>query len=444
VTIVTRSAGRAPVPAGRGARREAAISPVTFTPSRETHGPVGGIAFEALAPGGILGSSQPSCPVCGNADLLSCLEVRGAPVVVGALWPTREAALACPTGDIDLAVCRRCAFVGNRAYDESLLDYSAGYDNALHHSPLFRKFERELAARLADHYALAGKDVVEIGAGNGHFLALLCRLGGARGVGFDPSHDPGHADPELGADVRVERGFYGAEHADLPVDALVCRQVLEHVAAPLPFLAGLRAPLAKRAGVAYFEVPNALFSLRDLSVWNVIYEHPCYYTTTSLAHLFRRAGFAVLDAREAYDGQFVSVDVTPAAADPALPDEAEVAAVLGYAEGFRRHCAELTARWRTRLGTLAAAGERAVIWGAGAKGVSFMNLLGVAGAIELAVDVNPRKQGTFLAGSGQPIVAPSALVEYRPSLVLSMNRIYESEVRAELARLGVDARVESL
>lgn len=375
-----------------------------------------------------------------------CFEVPAAPVVVGGLWRSREEALACPTGRIELAVCRGCSAVWNRAFEPALLDYGAGYDNALHHSPVFRKFEHELAERLVARYALEGRDVIEIGSGTGHFLALLCARAGARGVGFDPSHDPAHADPRLGADVRVVRGYYGPEYASLPVDALVCRQVLEHVDEPHAFLAPLRALLAGQGGgVGYFEVPNALLSLRDLSVWNLIYEHPIYYTTTSLAHLFRRAGFEVLDAREAYEGQFVSVDVRPArAADDAPPPAAEVDAVLAFAEGFRRHCAELTRSWRERLAKLAAAGERAVIWGAGAKGVSFVNGLGLGDAIEVAVDVNPRKQGTFLAGSGQRIVAPETLRERPPALVIVMNPIYEDEIRAQLRTLGVTARVESL
>jgi SAM-dependent methyltransferase len=390
-------------------------------------------------------SAKDRCPVCASREARVCLEVPRAPVVVGGLWKSREEARACPQGRIELAVCRRCSAVWNRAFDPKLLDYGAGYDNALHHSPVFRKFERELAERLVARYALRGRDVIEIGSGSGHFLALLCELAEARGVGFDPSHEPEHADPRLGARARVVRGYYGPEHAALPVDALVCRQVLEHVDEPHAFLAGLRELLAKHGGgIGYFEVPNALLSLRDLSVWNLIYEHPVYYTTTSLAHLFRRCGFEVLDAREAYEGQFVSADVRPGAPDDAPPPPAEVEAVLGYAEGFRRHCEELTAGWRSRLAELAAAGERAVLWGAGAKGVSFTNLLGIGDAIELAVDVNPRKQGTFLAGSGQRIVAPEALVEYRPGLVVVMNPIYEDEIRAQLRRLGVPARVESL
>lgn len=385
------------------------------------------------------------CPVCASREARVCLEVPAAPVVVGHPWPTREAALACPRGPMEFVVCRHCTAVWNRGFDPALLDYGAGYDNALHHSPVFRKFETELAERLLARYALRGKDIVEIGSGNGHFLALLCELAEARGVGFDPSHDPGRADPRLGRRARVVRGYYGPEHASLPVDALVCRQVLEHVADPHGFLASLRELMARHAGaVGYFEVPNALLSLRDLSVWNLIYEHPLYYSPTSLAYLFRCCGFEILDAREVYEGNFVSVDVRPGPEDRSSPPEDEVARVLGYAEDFRRHCDELTATWRERLAELAAAGERAVIWGAGAKAVTFTNLLGGGEGIELAVDVNPGKQGTYLAGSGQPIVAPEALREYRPALVIVMNPIYEDEIRAQLAALGVQARVESL
>jgi hypothetical protein len=59
---------------------------------------------------------------------------------------------------------------------------------------------------------------------------------------------------------------------------------------------------------------------------------------------------------------------------------------------------------------------RAVIWGGGSKGVTFLNTLVIIDDITCAVDINPHKQGTFIAGSGQEIVAPDFLRTYRPDL----------------------------
>jgi len=58
--------------------------------------------------------------------------------------------------------------------------------------------------------------------------------------------------------------------------------------------------------------------------------------------------------------------------------------------------------------------------------------------------VNPRKQGKFVAGSGQQIVAPDLLRDYQPDVVLVMNALYLNEICDMLAALSVTATVESV
>jgi hypothetical protein len=86
-------------------------------------------------------------------------------------------------------------------------------------------------------------------------------------------------------------------------------------------------------------------------------------------------------------------------------------------------------------------GRRAVIWGSGSKGVAYLTTLGITDEIEYVVDINPRKQGMFMAGSGHPIVGPDFLRDYRPDLVVVMNAIYTEEIRDHLARLGLAPEV---
>jgi ABC-type Fe3+-hydroxamate transport system substrate-binding protein len=90
---------------------------------------------------------------------------------------------------------------------------------------------------------------------------------------------------------------------------------------------------------------------------------------------------------------------------------------------------------------MAAAGQRVGIWGTGSKGVTFLNSVPAARQIAYAVDINPRKQGMFVAGSGQKIVSPAFLVAYQPDVVIIMNPNYEAEISNQLAALGVTASV---
>ena len=104
------------------------------------------------------------------------------------------------------------------------------------------------------------------------------------------------------------------------------------------------------------------------------------------------------------------------------------------------------AHWRKRLEELSKQRRRAVLWGAGSKAVGFLSTLGagVAEEIEYVVDINRRKQGTYLAGSGQRIVAPDFLREYAASLVIVMNPVYLEEIRGQLQEMGLNPEVMAL
>ena len=73
--------------------------------------------------------------------------------------------------------------------------------------------------------------------------------------------------------------------------------------------------------------------------------------------------------------------------------------------------------------------------------MAFLTTLNVRDEIAYAVDINPHKHGTFMAGTGQEIVAPEFLREYRPDMVIVMNSIYCAEIRRELDRMGVEAEL---
>ena len=93
--------------------------------------------------------------------------------------------------------------------------------------------------------------------------------------------------------------------------------------------------------------------------------------------------------------------------------------------------------WQRRLEQIQQAGQQCVIWGAGSKGVTFLNTLETQDQILYAVDINPRKQGMYLAGTGQRVVPPEFLRAYEPDVVIIVNPIYEDEIRQQALSLGL-------
>ncbi len=411
-----------------------------------------------------------ACPGCGAAGAEVFFRSPPLPVLSNEVVRTRAAALAAPRGEIALARCPACDLVHNAAFDPAAVRYTGEYENALHFSPRFRAYAEELAQGLVARHGVRRGLVVELGCGDGAFLALVCRLGDNRGVGFDPAHDGARALP-LPAGVTIHARPVAASDAGLQPDLICCRHVLEHVAEPRTLLATVqRLAGARPEAVVFFEVPNARHTLERLAIWDVVYEHCLYFSATALAGLFRRSGFVPLAVRETYGGQFLTIEARPAtpagasaggAADrgPSAPADRAPGAPVdpGSATGgvasepgglepltraFARAHADTLARWRDVLGRVDREGTPAVVWGAGSKAVTFLNLLGATDrTIRCVVDVNPRKQGAYVVGTGQAIVAPDRLREVRPGLVLVMNPLYRDEVEAELARLRVAARV---
>lgn len=379
------------------------------------------------------------CPACRAGGLRVFAELMDVPTHIGVQWPTRELARDCERGDIRLGFCERCLFVTNVAFAPQVVDYDQTYENDLSHSPKFQVFERDLIARLNRDYALAGKHVVEIGCGSGGFLRRLCAETGCTGTGFDPCL--GHS-TRLSENVELVADYYPDGRGPIDADLIVCRQVFEHVPDPLSFLAELRAGL-RRESALYFEVPSFDYVLDDLALWTVIYEHCSYFTADALAGVFTGAGFEVRTVWSAFDDQFLAIEAQPGRMEAGAEDALRAIDPC-FAERFQsfaRRLSEKVAFWKGTLDQFRSHGRRVVVWGAGARAVSFLNLIEGSDFVQYAVDINPNKAGKFLPGSGQEIVGPAFLTEYRPDAIIVMNAIYLAEIRQYVESLGVQSEL---
>ena len=389
---------------------------------------------------------QRGCPVCFNPHMTIFFEVDNAPVFCNVLWSSRAEAIAAPRAPIRLAYCHQCGLIYNIAFNPQLMEYSPAYENPLYYSPHFQAYAEDLAGRLIRRYQLLDKDIIEIGCGQGNFLALLQRLGNNRVLGFDPGYTPEKGATEAtGPSVRIIPEAYSQKHARHPADFICCRHVLEHIDRPIDFLRGIRSSIGSRCQtVVYFEVPNALYTIKDMGVWDILYEHCSYFTTESLSNVFIRAGFAPIHLAEQYDGQFLSIEARPAAVEPDSGVDAERALpnIQDLINRFHKIYKKKVDLWHRLLYELKQHKKRIVLWGAGSKGISFLNTLDVPYQhIEYIVDLNPRKHGQFVTGTGQQIIAPEFLKEYRPQNIVIMNPIYHAEIQHIVRDLGLSSEL---
>jgi hypothetical protein len=363
------------------------------------------------------------------------------PIYCNLLWSERQAAINCPKGDIKLAFCPKTGLISNIVFDPSKLDYDQDYENSLHYSPRFQAYAQSLAQDLVTRHQLNKKNIIEIACGKGDFLISLCEIGNNSGIGFDPSYVPRAEHQPLADRVQFIQDYYSEKYQNYQADFICCRHALEHVPNPNDLLIPLRKAIgSSQDTIVFFEVPNALHTFRNMAVWDIIYEHCCYFVPASLVQAFVNHGFVVKRVEEVFEGQFLYLEAIPTTAEKgSVEDQFEPL------ETVRQDLADFTSKftaklnfWSEKLTHIAEKGKKAVVWGAGSKGVTFLNLLKQNNTIEYIVDLNPRKQGKYVAGSGQKIVAPEFLQQYKPDLIIIMNPIYEAEIQQLTDNLGLN------
>lgn len=368
------------------------------------------------------------CRACGRSTVEPLIDLGDCPALAGALRDDADEARDCVRGRLELAWCSSCGHVENVAFKAELVDYDGDYDNSLHFSPSIQHYSAALAARLVERYALHGRHVVEIGSGRGDFLLELCRLTRGTGTGYDPTCLPVSDVPGV---TFVDEYFDPGQHLR-SYDLLVCRHVLEHLDDPGTLLRSLQAD-APAGAVLYLEVPAAEFNFAPAGMWDCIYPHVSYFCEQSLRALVTRCGFDVLDAGTSFDGQFLWVEARRGEVRaPAVPDiGVHEERLHAFSQSFR----PTVVGWRERL----ARTEGVVLWGAGMKGVTFLNAVDEDARLTV-VDLNPRKWGKFLPGTGHEVRDPASL-DASVSTVLITNTAYHDEIAGQVAELGLSADV---
>lgn len=384
------------------------------------------------------------CPVCRSSEVSVFFEILDMPVHIGLLWPGRDAARTCPKGDIKLSFCKTCGLIWNQVFDQSRLEYSTNYDNSLHYSPVYQEYARTMARHLIERYQLYGKTIIEIGCGKGDFLIMLCEMGNNIGVGFDASYETREIDNEVAEKITFIQDIYSEKYAGYHGDLVCSRYVLEHIEKPVEFLNTVRRSIGDRPdAVVYFEVPNVCLILERLSIWDIIYEHCLYFSPGSLAYLFESCGFRVNDVSERYGNQFVGIETSAVSGGNILPYDRQddLNKIICKVEDFIPNYQKRLEAWQTHLQRIENGDQRALIWGAGAKGVSFLNMLKIEKSIRYIVDINPNKHDKYIAGTGQKIVPPEFVRDYHPDIIIVMNPIYKEEIQKKIIDMGINTEL---
>ena len=333
-------------------------------------------------------------------------EQKRFPVLQNRLFESRDDARNCATGDIRLIQNSSTGVIENALFDASLIQYDSNYHNEQEHSAIFREHLLDAASIIERHIGRQG--VVEVGCGKGYFLELLA----ARGVdisGCDPTYE--------GSNPRIAKRFFSPT-SHLTATGVVLRHVLEHIPDPITFLRQMRDANAQ-SGLIYIEVPCFDWIATHRAWFDVFYEHVNYFRLEDFNRIFDR----VLAAGHLFSGQYLYcvADLS------SLRDQVKTAWSLAtLPPDFLTTCTTIPPS-RDSPNAKASA-----IWGCASKGVIFALLRERTGyPIQVAIDLNPHKQGMHLPGTGMRVVSPAAGLASLPkgSAIYIMNSNYTNEIR---------------
>jgi hypothetical protein len=380
------------------------------------------------------------CPICQCATPILLDQRFGTPMLQNRVWPDRARARAAAVGELDFALCAVCGFAWNRAFRPDQVVYDQAYDNDQMGSPQFRAHIAAMIERILTRVPF-GKltHLVEVGCGQGTFLTDLARSKCFTSLtGFDPAW---RGKEELKTDgMTIHRRYFGPDALDLVPHSplfVVCRHTIGYVADPLSFLRAIWATMKTNDDARLFlETPDIQWIIETFQPQDLFYEHCSIFSRDALRVALTVAGFELLSIERVFNDQYLWAEARPAIGERQI---IERCAYIATAENFARRRDRFVHTWRAWMARIAA--KRTVwLWGAGAKGVTFALLVDPDGSqLAGAIDINQKKIGHYMPGTGLPIVSPSVL--QNGDTVIIMNPNYQAEIKNCIDGLGITAHL---
>jgi SAM-dependent methyltransferase len=383
------------------------------------------------------------CPVCDGRGTIPLYKLADQPVVLNQFFATRASALRASRAELNYLSCCACGFVWNAAFDPEGIEYGPGYVNDQSQSPRFRQHLSEVQRRLARGIEAVTGCILEIGCGQGSFLGELCRRTGRNGVGFDPAFEGQLISEQvkIHAEPFDEHACDSINQADVAL--LICRHVLEHMHQPRQLIELMARMLrANPKALAYFEIPAFEWIAEHRCFFDFFNEHCSLFTERSMRTLLNSAGLCGFTIERVFDDQYFAVSISANLEQPAQRKAMHWHDVPVNSAGL----VQMRELWRKRITGLLRECQ-VVLWGAGAKCVSFTNQLGLTHElVPWVVDINPAKRGRYLPITGQKVIGPEELRTQigndDPLCVLVMNPTYCHEISETVQQLGLIAELE--
>jgi SAM-dependent methyltransferase len=391
------------------------------------------------------GPAAPPCRFCG-APLEHVFADLGMSPVANDNVPLEQANAMEPYFPLCALVCAECFLVQLAPFETEKPLFREDYAYFSSYSTSWLEHCRRYVEQMTERLSLdASSQVIELASNDGYLLQYF-KDAGIPVLGVEPTENTADAAREKGIPTRVE--FWGEDTAravaqETQADLLLGNNVLAHVPDINDFVAGMKLAL-KPGGTITVEFPH-LLKLIELNQWDTIYhEHYSYLSFGTAGRVFEAHGLRLFDVQEllTHGGSLRIFGCHDDDARGQAPAAAEMlarerAAGLEDMQTYRDYGERVVADKRQILSfliELKQAGNAIAGYGAAAKGNTLLNYCGVGrDFIDFTCDANPHKQGHVLPGTHIPILAPDAIAQRRPDVVLILPWNIKDEVMAQLS-----------
>ena len=388
-----------------------------------------------------------SCRSCGGSALEVFLDLGTTPLADRLVEDRDAEELTFP---LEVAFCIDCSLVQILETVPPSVLFQEDYPYYSSFSPALLRHTRENVEALITERRLGPDSLVLEPASNDGYLLRNYVEAGIPVLGIDPAEGPASEAQKKG--VRTINTFLTRDLAEslraegVSADVIHANNVLAHVADTNGFVAALEILLADD-GIVVIEVPYVRELIKNCEFDTIYHEHLCYFSVTSLSHLFERHGLRIRDLRElSIHGGSLRLFVGRGGVQG---DSVRSALQSEFNHGlhkfsFYRNFQEDVERLRDELvallTSLKGAGHSIAAYGASAKGSTLLNYTGIGvDLLDFVVDRNTHKQGKFMPGQHIPIYGPERVLSNRPDFLLLLAWNFAEEImtqQAEYKELG--------
>jgi SAM-dependent methyltransferase len=355
------------------------------------------------------------------------------PVNQNLLYKTAEAAKNALRGDLDIHCDEDTGFIHNNAFNVNLLNYSEEYNNNQYYSSFFSKYIDEQIEWLIKKYIHQPSTIIEVGCGKGYFSKIIAeKLPSCEVYGFDTSYV--QCAEENPSNLHIFKEYYNENYAYLRPDAIICRHVIEHIHNPVDFLSSIRVSIPENT-LLFLETPDVNWILKNNVIFDFFYEHCSYFNISSIDSILGISGFETVEAKHTFNGQYMRIVARAVSRDNKNKIKNKQN-TLALCRKFASNREKKMNSVSNTLKILAQKEKPVFVWGAGAKGVTFVNLFDSQQKyISSLIDINPDKQGRYVGITAHEVISAEKIPAKCMGIIIVLNDNYLKEIKRHLKYL---------